>query len=1296
MSSGAGTGSQGKNGSGGYVPPSPADLDVVLDQYEFIEMLGRGGMGAVYKARQKSLDRMVAIKILPPHFTTDEDDTDFHFAERFQREARAMAKLSHPNIIAVYDFGEAKDGQFYIAMEYIEGTDLQVLVRGGQLTPEHVLGWVSQICDALQYAHSRGIVHRDIKPANIMITLEGQVKVADFGLAKLSGAEEIETKLTMTNMAMGTPDYVAPEALEMGVEVDHRADLYAVGVMLYEMLTGKVPRGAWKSPSLQIPGLDPRYDALIDRAMEADRDERFQHASEISTTLYEIATTPAKPVGGRRTLLVGDAAGTGPVKPSVSTSASGSETPASKGRSSSHTPTHSAPKAKAPVKLIAGLAIGAVGVGLGLFFVFKSESDAPPKTVVFKPETVVPAESTPQATTPPAAATVPVVAQADPGPMPIPPQEKPVASVPASVSVSAPPPETQSPFSDWTLRHSAPSGTDWRPTGNEISSSKKTTLWSPGEHGDFELELEWKVGPRGNGGVFYHVAAWNELEAFEFQLADPANAGATPTGGLYGIDLPVTNRSKPVGEWNTAKLLVRGSQREHWINGEKVLSYDVDSPDFRDRLGRTTLKTPLNTAARSGRLVLQANAGEIAYRNLRLTPLNTPPAATTSVAPTPPAVTASAEPTMPADPGLAQLQAAPTDPVSRKLAELEKIFLAAYETQVAPKHTTAIAALNTNYLAKLDRDIAAASKAGKLDEALVLRDEKTQVETHGTVPAEDAANLPAALAPLRTTYRTTLATLLANRDQLAAPLHAAYDRALATYQDELTRTQKLDEATRVKAVRDHASSRRESKPEPAAPSGSTTASPPPVGQTSATLPPPPVAPPLTADKILPPLPKPSPEDIAALANWILNDLNGRVTLMEGPSRRVIEKGEPIPRGNLKVVGIYIYAFPNDEPSRKFLDLLGGLPDLESLSIARHSGVFPIASLRGLTKLKSLTLGLGKFDDSEFPHLASLTELTEVTFSSISGFTGTGLGYLGEGITELKLNPCPHLTTEGLAYLARFRKLSSLNLYNAKGFTDEALRPLAGLSELETLLVNGTLLEGSFLTFLPDNSKLKTIDLSETAKFQPQHLIHLGKLKELETVSLPPLDPSAEAMASIAALGNLKEIQFFAPFTGEPLTGVKGFRALTKIYLDACPITDAGWAAIAESMPNLKDLTYARFADAKGPVSAAAMGEHLGKLRSLESVAAMHAGMTDEWMPAIAKLKSVRRLSLQGAGLTDAGLVSLQDMEITHLIIRQTGLTDAAVPTLKRFPALRTGEFHQTKITDPVLAEFGEFLKGRAE
>lgn len=284
--------SRGNTTGGGFVPPSPEELDAILDAYEFIEMLGRGGMGAVYKARQKSLDRLVAIKILPPDLAEDDAAEDgFRFAERFQREARAMARLNHPNIISVYDFGQAVDGQCYFVMEYIEGTDLHSLIQGGGMTVDHVAGWMSQICDALQYAHSRGIVHRDIKPANIMITREGQVKVADFGLAKLTGPEEVQTKLTMTHMAMGTPDYVAPEVLEAGVEVDHRADLYAVGVMLYEMLTGKVPRGAWKAASTQVPGLDPRYDDLIEKAMDADREGRYQHASEIGATLYEIATS---------------------------------------------------------------------------------------------------------------------------------------------------------------------------------------------------------------------------------------------------------------------------------------------------------------------------------------------------------------------------------------------------------------------------------------------------------------------------------------------------------------------------------------------------------------------------------------------------------------------------------------------------------------------------------------------------------------------------------------------------------------------------------------------------------------------------------------------------------------------------------------------------------------------------------------------------------------------------------------------------------------------------------------------
>ncbi len=277
---------------GEFVAPAVEDLDAVLDAYEFIEILGKGGMGAVYKARQTNLDRLVAIKILPQIDGGDE----LRFAERFQREAQAMGRLSHPNIIGVYDFGRTANGQLYIVMEYVDGTDLHQLIRTGELTTEHLFGWFPQICGALQYAHEQGIVHRDIKPANIMINREGVVKVADFGLAKLTGAtDNHQTRLTMTNVAMGTPDYVAPEALEGDVEPDHRADLYAVGVMLYEMLTGKIPRGSWRSPSAIKPGLDARFDDLVNRAMDSDRDSRFQSASEISFQLSKIQHTPSSP-----------------------------------------------------------------------------------------------------------------------------------------------------------------------------------------------------------------------------------------------------------------------------------------------------------------------------------------------------------------------------------------------------------------------------------------------------------------------------------------------------------------------------------------------------------------------------------------------------------------------------------------------------------------------------------------------------------------------------------------------------------------------------------------------------------------------------------------------------------------------------------------------------------------------------------------------------------------------------------------------------------------------------------------
>ncbi len=268
--------------------PSVEELQAKLPQYEVLEILGCGGMGAVYKARQKSLKRLVAIKILPLGMADDE----FQFVERFQNEAQTMAQMNHPAIVNVYDFGETADGLLYYVMEFVDGTDVQKMIQAsGRLRSEHALSITAHVCDAIAYAHKRGVIHRDIKPANILIDQEGHIKVADFGLAKMHDPAEI-SGLTKTNMAMGTPDYVAPEVLVTGMVADHRADLYAVGVMLYQMLTGEVPRGMFKLPSQKGIGADPRFDEIICKAMEQDREDRYQSATEVRLALDAILTTP--------------------------------------------------------------------------------------------------------------------------------------------------------------------------------------------------------------------------------------------------------------------------------------------------------------------------------------------------------------------------------------------------------------------------------------------------------------------------------------------------------------------------------------------------------------------------------------------------------------------------------------------------------------------------------------------------------------------------------------------------------------------------------------------------------------------------------------------------------------------------------------------------------------------------------------------------------------------------------------------------------------------------------------------
>ena len=222
---------------------SPEEVALHFPQLEILGPLGRGGMGVVYKARQKQLNRLVALKILAP-----DKERNAQFAERFIREAQTLALLNHPSIVAVYDFGQA-DGLYYLLLEYVEGLSLRHLLKSGRLAPEEALALVPRICEALQYAHERGVVHRDIKPENILLDENGQVKIADFGIAKLIQSRKTQPALTQERQVIGTPHYMAPEQVEHPDRVDHRADIYSLGVVFYEMLTGELPLGKFPLPS---------------------------------------------------------------------------------------------------------------------------------------------------------------------------------------------------------------------------------------------------------------------------------------------------------------------------------------------------------------------------------------------------------------------------------------------------------------------------------------------------------------------------------------------------------------------------------------------------------------------------------------------------------------------------------------------------------------------------------------------------------------------------------------------------------------------------------------------------------------------------------------------------------------------------------------------------------------------------------------------------------------------------------------------------------------------------------------
>ncbi len=1274
------TSQSGSKPARGWQPPSLEEMQAMLPQYHFEKLLGRGGMGAVYKAVQASLDRAVAIKVLPGDLVSDGSD-DAQFAERFKNEARTMAKMSHPSIVNVFDFGETQSGLLYIVMEFIDGTDVaQMIASQGKLPEDYALSITAHVCDALAYAHARGVIHRDIKPANILINMEGAVKVADFGLAKQSDTAHA---LTKTNMTMGTPDFVAPEALISGVPLDGRVDLYAIGVMLYQMLTGDIPRGMWKMPGARL-GTDPRFDAIIEKAMQTDREARYQSAADLRRDLDSIMTLPRAVLIQRQ-----QAAAEAAAKATRMQKAAAMPAPHEKAADAA-----AAAKPRPKPKSKAGLAVGlsaAAALAVGAVFLVGAKQKLKP------------------AGPPPAK----VASVSKPAPKP-----QPIVVTPQPVVFTEPVPVLGPKAVD--LLPGIDLGQDqvlgvWNVRDGELSySSQKGATESRVQipvrcAGSYTLDVELSTHPTpGEVALFlpFSKGSGDDLENIVF-LVSHNNKSNHRAGFAHLHGQPAFGRNTPA--WAkldtalgtksriTVQVLLKNPDRlalKAWVDGKPLAAWEGPRSDTTggSRIWRPTKQGyfALGTELKGTtfhRVRLEPFAGEVEWQR-------TAPPPTLATAPITPPVMAPAAPT--------RQTPAPADPVSAKLSSLEKTFLDAHEKQIGAGHKAAVADLNTKFTAALDRSIATASQAGKLDEALELRNEKAQIQTAGALPEGDAEGTPEALKALRKTWREQMAGLIAKRNQSAAPLHAAYDRALAAYQDELTKAQKLDEALRVKAVRDHITSQRDPSAPPA-PEKATAASTPSAspaissGRTAA-----PIAPPLPADKVLPPPPPATQEEIRALCDWALNK-DGRVALMVGGKRTDFVKGDTLPKGRLTVVEFFVYelSFEETADESKWFALIGRLPDLESIYFNKNPGKMPVEMLRGATKLKSLRITPANVDDAAFGHLTGLKHLDSLDITyMVKQFAGTGLGYINENLQFLSTSS-PTLTAEGMAYLARFKKLKKLDLTGDSlggrvgSLTDAMLTGLAALTELEELKVSQRNLDGSFLAFLPANSKLKRLELFDLKAFKPEHFKHLAKLKQLEFIALPSVDPGVQGLNALGGLGALREVAVSGPnFTGEAFKGQRGFRSLQRVSISGCPLSDSGLQAITIAVPDLKSLEFSNEENFKVTVTVEGFSSAIDRLKSLTSLQINGKRTTDAWLPAIARQKSIDYLMLTEAQITDQGLAPLMKLPLGYLRLDGTPVTDAVIRVLKNCPTLHNVPVGGTKMTDAGKAELKKMLDSR--
>ncbi len=1103
-----------------WEPPSLAAAARLFPNYEILEMIGRGGMGVVYKAQQTALDRVVAIKLLPLEVSANSA-----FAERFEREAKTLAKLNHPNIVAVYDFGKTSGGHLFFVMEFIHGTNLWHLIHGVGIEPTQALEILSGVCDALQYAHAKGVVHRDVKPANVLLDTEGRIKVADFGLARMNSTPGGPA---FSGPVMGTPEYMAPEHLR-DVNVDHRADVFSLGVMLYEMLCREIPKGAFDLPSRRTT-VDPRVDAVVIRAMQHVPDRRYQTAGEMKYAVEAIRTGPA---------------------------------------TSLPTPRPAAAPLPVPRSLLPPERKESSGIGWFVAF-FCAIAAAIAAFVYYNPGKI----GSLLGNTPPA-----------PTPAPANPPKRDARDDFAVVTFANAKYQLVSGAVSWIEAKSRAEKRGGHLATIEtvaedefLRNSYSAALATPGQFIQFGAY-------RPSAGSDWQWVTDIEWKYAGWGAGEPAHADAQPT------EMPVY------------AVLTRDTGKVEW---KAKLASDETKPNFKD-----------------------VCRGFLIEWNLTPTPPPTPPnPASDPIAKTNPPVPVPAPAPQPAPPPPVVPPTPPPSEFAVWLAARNAEWQSAYERDVLGPYKKGLEEVRAQYLALLDRQFAAASKANNLEIAVGIRNEQQRINSGGEIPAEDEAIISDAVKKMRAEVRPRITKLERERDARAKTLYTQYDQFLLKHQTAQTTSGKVVEGQLVKNLRDEIAN---TWVKPATPSNP-----------SAPAPPGP-NPPKTVVQRAPKIQK------RKLVEQLLAR-NAMVTVREKGNKTPVElkSSSGLADDDFQITIVH-FRLPVDKPAwteddNALLDNVIEVPEIGFFNVALTDAV--LDRIRGCREITALRLA----------NLGSLTPASAQCLATLGG------------LQTLSLNNIPW-PAEALKGIAQLRKIDNVEIENM-ALSDDAFAAICTLPALERIELAGTIrdLTENGWQALGNARRLKSIELSGgdiTAKIATQ-IARATSLESIKIIARPVTDADIQPFGALTRLRALDLDR-----TNVSGTGFGAWPPRPSVHSlnlqGAGRVDDASLKAICAAFPKLETLEFTANKGQMTPAGAV----HLGHLRQIKTLRIHGDSVTNECAVEIAKADSLEELDVGSSLISEAGLTAMSKMDrLTRLRLYSPVLSEAAFKALGKFRGLK--------------------------